>query len=525
MRNIGPRGSHLSIHLGSTSTDLTDGEVTGMMTNNNSNDKEPVAGLSAASACIRISLGEQSTFRPVFTHQCFKDECINGWMPVDDAELQARLKHKSWGSSYTKGELHPSFSKCQLDGSKTYRIDVHCKLTPSCGACEIDIHTDEKDNATKDDGPAHKKVRTVQFEQPDGGSYQKRMSVNGILQQISLAVPPISSVRINGIENALLTTPLSKDDEYNADCAYLNEPIGRITKSYKRTIKETAEEANFVITISQSAGEQESKYHGSVQKLAKWFIETADDIDISGKPEGSDSGGFWNVMYLFRVHDGNGSEQKVQYSLAGYITLFHFHAPFKKPQPGIIVRVCQALILPPYQRAGHGSDMLQSIYEYATQYSTDGLEIVEVNVEDPAPGFVALRDSVDYKRFMNMIATDTLYYDHSNAATVMDKDFFLPIADMDQQKIATTLKITKRQAQIVHEMHKLEQLDNWRKDADSSLIADRETQYRLMIKKSLRAHRSEELGACDSKDEQKSLLEGWFQDALAHYTKLLGMSR
>ena len=494
-----------------------------MMTTNNAttNDKEPVAGLSAASACIRFSLGEQSTFRPVFTHQCFKDECILGWMPVDDAEYQARLIYKSWESSNAKGELHPSFSKCQLDGSKTYRIDVHCRLMPSCGACEIDIHTVEKGNATEDDGPARKKVRTVQFEQSDGGNNQQRMPINGILQQMSLAVPPISSVRINGIEDALWTTRPPKKDEYNADCAYLNEPIGRIVKSYKRTIKETNEEANFVISIAQSTDEQKSNYHASVQKLAKWFIETADDIDTEGK----DSGGFWNVMYLFRVHDSNGSTEKVQYSLAGYITLFHFHAPFKKPQPGIIVRVCQALILPPYQRAGHGSEMLQSIYEYANQYSTDGLEIVEVNVEDPAPGFVALRDSVDYKRFMDMIATDTSYFDQSNAAAVMDKDFFAPMVETDQQKIATILKITKRQAQIVHEMHKLEQLNKWKKNADSSLIADRETQYRLMIKKSLRALRSEELGACKSKDEQKSLLEEWFQDALAHYTKLLLMSR
>merc|ERR1712194_651158 len=98
------------------------------------------------------------------------------------------------------------------------------------------------------------------------------------------------------------------------------------------------------------------------------------------------------------------------YSLAGYITLLHVHSPFRKP-PGIIVRICQALILPPYHRAGHGSAMLHSLYACAESKndatftsSFSGIDILEINVEDPAPAFVALRDFTDYQRFLSTVS-------------------------------------------------------------------------------------------------------------------------
>jgi histone acetyltransferase 1 len=67
------------------------------------------------------------------------------------------------------------------------------------------------------------------------------------------------------------------------------------------------------------------------------------------------------------------------------MTVFHFLSPFKKPKPGTIARVCQVLILPPYQRVGHGKVLLQQLYDIAHDTSND---IVEINVEDPAPVLV-----------------------------------------------------------------------------------------------------------------------------------------
>jgi histone acetyltransferase 1 len=494
-------------------------------------EKEPIAGLTAASACIRISLcfpSEQLTFRPVFTHQCFPQECLPGWRPMIDAEDEARSIYRSWKEDARQevgaadDQFHPSFDGCQIAGNPTSRIDIHVKLTPSCSSCEIDIQTMESDDDAKSDEPDSKKAKTVQFEkiENDDDKSEKRMSIDDILKQLSTAVPPISSVRLNGTEFSSPDAPIDKSSN-NGDCAYVDFPaIGHLKRKYERNIKETSQEAEFFITLARGSDKRASKYHKSVQKLARWFIETADDVDISGKTDGYEEGGFWSVMYLFRAHctddeSSNNETPKIRYSLAGYFTLFYFHAPFKKPDPGIVVRICQALILPPYQRAGHATDLMTEVYTHSDD-CIDGMQIVEINVEDPAPAFVALRDSFDFNQFMNFLET------HNFTSNIEDDGFFTALPDNDGLGfIAAMLNITKRQVEIANEMYKLYELENWKKGAESSLIAEKETQYRLMVKKSLRTRRKEELGACSNKEEMKALLEKWYQETAAHYKKLL----
>lgn len=62
--------------------------------------------------------------------------------------------------------------------------------------------------------------------------------------------------------------------------------------------------------------------------------------------------GEWEMLYLFR-REGPSPEagQDPVLHLAGYMTVFSFSSPIKGKCP----RVCQALILPPYQRQGECS--------------------------------------------------------------------------------------------------------------------------------------------------------------------------
>lgn len=55
------------------------------------------------------------------------------------------------------------------------------------------------------------------------------------------------------------------------------------------------------------------------------------------------------------------------------------------------MRICQALILPHFQRGGHGLELYQLIHKLALQRD----HVVELTVEDPAPGFTALRLKAD----------------------------------------------------------------------------------------------------------------------------------
>ncbi|KAL3763120.1 hypothetical protein ACHAW5_010750 [Stephanodiscus triporus] len=486
--------------------------------------KEPVAGLTAASSCIRFSLtasSSLSSFRPVYTHQCFEGECIEGWRPLPEAERQSREVYRTWKFDDVGpadvvddieggGGIHKSYLRCP---SNAERIDAHIILSPSCDECRIEIRTTR--DADRGGGePIAKKAKTVSFQD--------------VVRKLSPAVPPIASVGVNGADRAELVPTHEGVTRHNALGGCLPKPLGRVLKTYRRKVKggvsheSSEEDAEFVLTLADGSDSEVAEYHNSIQPLARWFIETADDVDLTDV-----SRGYWKVVYLFRCLDS--SSQSSTVGLAGYFTLFHFKSPFRKPRPGIIVRVCQALILPPYHRAGHGSEMLMSIHDYANntiedEYSS-GMEIVEINVEDPAPAFVALRDAVDYQRFTSTKKDRMI---RSMEHDVTKKDFF-EVSEEDLLSVAECMKITKRQALIMHHIFKCQQIMNWKQSLSSDdeaisydkLIQDVETKYRLMVKKSLRTFRQEELGACGGKEAQKILLGQWFDETMCHYHRVL----
>ena len=526
-----------------------------------SSSKEPVAGLSAASSCIRLSVCDDtdvdglnsSSFRPVFTHQCFNREFIPGWRPLISAEEQSRQIYQSWKDMDDNGELHTSYEHCGIDqvvNTKDNRLDVHIVL--SCDKCQVNIQTlsdapSKINNDATVEPPPTKKQKHVSFagvskEEDDNLSEgkQPQMDIKDIVHKISSALPPIGFVMVNGTACTDLVLPKMKNNNastshHETKGIYLAQPIGKLLHKYTRKIKNEEEEAKFIITLADGSNPSVANYHNKVQPLARWYIETADDVDLT-----DDTKGCWKVMYLFREHTPS------SLSLAGYITLLEVNSPFRKPKAGTILRICQALIMPWYHRAGHGSTMLQCVYKYAdTNTSSFGDDILEINVEDPAPAFVALRDAVDYQRFAPNAAFKNHHpplpssgngmpdFTYLGKYEVTDKDYFLPIQEETLVAVAEYLKITKRQCQIVHEINKLAELESWKRKVlandDSSsnnheLIVQAETQYRLMVKKSLRQLRMEELGACGSKEEQKSMLGKWFDETLVHYRRVLKSS-
>jgi hypothetical protein len=161
--------------------------------------KEPVAGLSAASSCIRFSLTTTTAtslspsssslvcFRPVFTHQCFEEECIVGWRPFLKAEDQSRDIYRTWkesddgdgcdGNKY----IHKSYNQLELTDE---RMDVHIILAPSCDKCRIEIqtesYTNNNNNNTASSEPLPKKSKTnVSFQESKSNKTQQlRMKMN-----------------------------------------------------------------------------------------------------------------------------------------------------------------------------------------------------------------------------------------------------------------------------------------------------------------------------------------------------------
>ena len=57
-------------------------------------------------------------------------------------------------------------------------------------------------------------------------------------------------------------------------------------------------------------------------------------------------------------------------------------------------RISQALVLPPFQRAGHGAALLRAAYDYCIRTHPSD-KLVDIAVEDPSENFTQLRDKVD----------------------------------------------------------------------------------------------------------------------------------
>lgn len=112
-----------------------------------------------------------------------------------------------------------------------------------------------------------------------------------------------------------------------------------------------------------------------LEKIAMWFIETADSVDYSDDR--------WEVLFLIEELPTS------HFEIVGYATLFSFRNPFA----GSKLRICQFLIFPFLQRMGLGALLLESINLLAFQRS----DVVEITVEDPAEGFQLLRDFVDFQ--------------------------------------------------------------------------------------------------------------------------------
>lgn len=422
--------------------------------------------LSSAALSTTLNLCSLS-FRPEFTHQCIEKEVFQGHRPLSSV---LTLEREKFGDNENNGGtiLHQSHAS---HAEATYELDIQIQLAPSCRKCQVSISRVKCSAAP----PSAKKVKIDPSEEP--------LTTDEILQCISKALPEIS------------------DEPCHDD--FCNHPIGTVLMEYSSMCTETDNPQHFVIAIADGA--TASKYHAEVQHLAIWFIENADNVNLA-----DDQSGFWKVLYLYRKHDSN------QFSLAGFLTLFHFNAPFHKPTPGILARICQALVLPPYQGQGHGKKLFNCVYDIVHSKHEGiyepGQEIVQVNVEDPAPGFIVLRNKVDFQFLM----------DHKDwwTSTGMnlpesDSSYFSPLSEKEALHISTMAKITPRQVQIVNELVKLKSLKG-------NPDPDRETQFRLMVKRRLNKEHREAMGSYPTKEEKKAFLGRLFEEECQNYSLVVG---
>lgn len=258
--------------------------------------------------------------------------------------------------------------------------------------------------------------------------------------------------------------------------------IGQVVETFI-----TSRGESFEIWLASAKDAGCSKLVESFEKLAVMYIETADSVDFAGDDR-------WQCLWLAKRNRDS------SFSLVGYFTLFTFRNPFA----GARLRVCQALVLPPYQGQGLGRRLLMGTYGVALKSA----EIVEVTVEDPAPGFQHMRDAVDFEWCVRLHAKIT----RAHAGLLNDATS----ATLKAKEVAAELKLTISQVQVVIEaiqMHALKVDLSSEKEGGDPMAS-----FRLRVKRRLLAENPDL--RTRPKGEMQTELEELYEEQLQRYTRL-----
>ncbi|KAJ7273046.1 histone acetyltransferase type B catalytic subunit [Mycena rebaudengoi] len=233
----------------------------------------------------------------------------------------------------------------------------------------------------------------------------------------------------------------------------------------------------------------------------------------------------WEFVVLYEKRKRRNAPHVTTYHFAGYSSLYPFYCFPEK----VRLRLSQFVILPPYQRSGHGSELYTAIYQYVVSQPN----IAELTVEDPAEAFEDLRDKNDlllllsHQRFMEEGFGGESHgggraggvgksgRSGRGGDTVVAKGKMGPPADKPWvEQWRKDLKIAGRQFHRLVEMLILLRLD----PADGRAMRA----YRLQVKERLYRFNFEILAQLD-KQERLEKLEETFQSVRQDYMRILAL--
>lgn len=166
---------------------------------------------------------------------------------------------------------------------------------------------------------------------------------------------------------------------------------------------------------------------------------------------------------------------------------------------------------------------------------------MEINVEDPAPSFVALRDRIDYERMLQSMETKDdddakkfmlstkdpnlirLPSKYTVCADPSDDAFYISLLESEAVMTGALCKIVPRQVSRAYELYKLMLLLKSSYYQDSPAGEDMIKRFRLMVKRRLvkTPECKEELGGVSEKKEKQEKLSTIYHAEEAHYFNVL----
>lgn len=246
----------------------------------------------------------------------------------------------------------------------------------------------------------------------------------------------------------------------------------------------TKGDSTFEIYRGNISNPKVCKYHRRLQTFCLFFIDGSSYIDEEDPK--------WEIFMLFEKYKTETNHTR--YAIIGYVTVYPFYAYPDSTR----LRVSQFVILPPYQKHGHGSKLLSAVYTYSQSGN-----IKEVCVEDPSDAFQSMRDLVDYKNFCAAFSFDKL-----------PKQWSEEFAQTVQKK----LRINKEQIRKCYETAMLEKLKF------SNASKERFTEYRLEVKRRLFKTFDMEKSIADA-DDRKEKLQELYLDVEEQYMHVIAKVR
>jgi histone acetyltransferase 1 len=263
-------------------------------------------------------------------------------------------------------------------------------------------------------------------------------------------------------------------------------PPGEKICEYKRTCKTTGRTGSYEIYQSSFETPGMRELHTKMQVFLLFYIEASSFIDSNDK-----------IWELLTVYERVG--QHVYF--LGYTTLYRWVV---LPSLRKRLRVSQFMLLPLYQKQGHGSRLYEQVMLLA-----DKRDYIEVNIEDPSPGFQYMRDLFDMRR-----CREHGFYQADGKS---GNDIPMCLRQWDDayaKNVASKLRITTQQVRRCYEAFRLSVTD--RDDAEAY------KSYRLDVKGRLYKYYQEELSVLTSTPQlKKQKLQEKYAMAEKNYSELL----
>ena len=249
------------------------------------------------------------------------------------------------------------------------------------------------------------------------------------------------------------------------------------------------------------------KYHARLHALALWTIENASAVDSSDEK--------WEqlTVHCDATSGGGGSNDE---SLVAFALLYRFTHPLRETRPDTL-RLAQLVVVPRWQRAGHGEALLEHIMARAR----GDPRLLEVGIEDPCEGMSRLRDAVDVARAFSSRVFSTIdgwadFGPRASDAPARDPpaadDALALIVDLDaavERAAQAALGVTLRQVRAVHTVLLLARLGG-----PAAVQGDVLRAYRLFVKRGI-FNANADVRATTNVDARKAVLEDLFVETFA----------